>query len=175
MFTSLRSFTVVLVALFLVHPSAWANTLKGVVKNSSGQPLSNAQIRIEGKEGSGPARVTRTDEKGRYVYTALTGTGTYAVTLVVNGIVKASISNVAMVNGDVTTLNFELQGRSSAQPLAAGRHYIFVPDQTGSHLGHWVEVADRSESSLGMRDRMDRSGQELMRNIQSNSDAVINR
>jgi hypothetical protein len=59
--------------------------------------------------------------------------------------------------------------------LAAGRHYVFVADQTGSHLGHWYEVSDTNESSLGMRDRMDRSGQELMRNIQANSDAAINR
>jgi hypothetical protein len=55
---------------------------------------------------------------------------------------KASISNVKTNLGEIQTLNFDLQKSAAAKPFAKGKHYVWIPNITGSHLGMWVEVSD---------------------------------
>jgi hypothetical protein len=166
----------VLAGLFvLATTQASTSTVEGTVRDASGQPLRDAEIRIEGVEGSAMAKTARTDDRGHYIYRSL-GDGTYMVSLVVNGSVKASIANVGMATGNTTTLNFEMRKGSAAagaRPSAKGRHYVWVPSATGTNIaGRWVEVDDskkEAQSSLGAQERLIHSGGQVMQRIQDNA------
>jgi len=118
-------------------------TLYGIVKDTKGQPLQGAEIRIQGSEASKIGKV-HTDANGHYSYAGLE-TGTYNVTLVVNSVTKASISNVKTKTGEAQSLNFDLQSSAMARPFAKGKHYVWIPATTGTHLGSWVEVDDETK------------------------------
>ncbi len=148
-------------------PSANADavaTLRGIVKDAKGQPIQGAEVRIMGKDINKVGKV-HTDASGRYSYPGLE-TGTYNVTLVVGGTTKASINNVRTQLGEVQTLNFELQGGASARPFAKGRHYVWIPATTGTHLGRWVETTDDAASiSTGMREHLANQGNNTVQEI----------
>ena len=149
-------------------------TIEGMVTNENGQPLPQAQVRIEGREGSGLNQVLRTDARGHYSLSGLSD-GTFKVTLIVDGVVKASIANVMAQVGQSEKLNFALKKATAAKPSAAGKHYVWVPSPTGTHLsGNWVEVNDDPDKKLpvGMKDRMDWNANAVLKHIQSNSGAA---
>ena len=79
--------------------------------------------------------------------------GVYQVTLVVNGAVKASITNTKTKPDQTTQLNFDLKPVPAAQAGAGqkkGKHMVWVPAQTGSHIGgRWVEVDDGAKAAPG--------------------------
>jgi len=171
MLTLIRVVIVVFVSfcLMLKAQAEGEATLSGVVKDAAGQPLQGAEIRIQGKDASKVGKI-HTNASGHYNYPALE-TGTYSVTLLVDGATKASINNVRAKVGETQTLNFELRKGAMAKPFAKGKHYVWVPSQTGSHLGMWVEVEENSkEMSSGMQERMRWQGSALARQIQSTGD-----
>jgi hypothetical protein len=154
------------------HAEAEA-TLNGVVRDTAGQPLQGAEIRIEGNDPSKIGKI-HTNANGHYSYSTLE-TGTYSVTLVVGGVTKASINNVRTTSGQNQTLNFDLQKAKPTRPALRGKHYVWIPSQTGSHLGTWVEVDDDAKAmSVGMQEGMRWSGSALTRQIQSNNGSNIN-
>ncbi|SRR5689334_13647648 len=141
--------------------------LSGIVKNSSG-PISGAEIRIQGSDANKIGRV-HTAANGRYNYPELEA-GSYNVTLVVNGVTKASINNVRTKAGQTETLNFEVLRNSRVTPFAPGKHYVWVPSETGTHLGHWAEVeGDGKSMPVGMSERLNNQGNAMVRSIQSRS------
>lgn len=132
-------------------------TLTGIVKDAKGQPVRGAEVRIVGRDANKIGKV-HTDASGRYSYPGLE-TGTYSVTLLVDGATKASISNVRTKLGEIETLNFDFQSSAAARPFTKGKHYVWIPAVTGSHLGTWVEVTDGANPmSSGMQDRMANQG-----------------
>ena len=149
-------------------------TLSGTVKDAASRPLQGAEIRIQGSDASKVGKI-HTNANGHYTYPALE-TGTYSVTLVVDGQTKASINNVRTKAGETQTLNFELRSGAMARPFAQGKHYVWVPKQTGSHLGAWVEVENGDDKGMpsGMAERLNNQGNGLVRSIQSNSAAMPN-
>jgi len=152
------------VASPLLHAEGVA-TLQGIVKDAHGQSLSGAEIRIQGSDPSKIGKV-HTNANGHYSYAGLE-TGTYSVMLSVNGATKASIGNVKTKTGEVQTLNFELRSGAMARPFTKGKHYVWIPSQTGSHLGMWVEVEDESNGMpSGMAERLRSQGSTLARHIQ---------
>lgn len=160
--------------LLSVNVFAASATIEGTVTDDKGQALSQAQVRIEGREGSGLNQIVRTDARGTYRFTGLSD-GTFRVTLMVDGKVKASIANAMAQAGQVEKLNFSLKKAAMAKPSAAGKHYVWVPAPTGSQLaGSWVEVDDKPNRKLpvGMKDRMDWNGNAAVRHIQSNAGAA---
>jgi len=139
--------------------------LSGFVKDSSGKPIQGAEIRIQGSDANKIGKI-HTKGDGHYNYPALED-GTYAVTLLVDGVTKASISNVKTKAGATETLNFEIVKGSMARPFAAGKHYVWVPKQTGTHLGDWMEVEnDGKGMPSGMAERLNNQGNMLARHIQ---------
>jgi hypothetical protein len=66
--------------------------------------------------------------------------------LVVNGAVKASISNTKTRADQPTELNFALKSTSASQvsnSAKKGKHLVWAPPPTGSHMsGSWVEIDD---------------------------------
>ncbi len=161
--TLIRVALVMFVSLcFVVKVNAQSASLSGVVKGSKGQAIQGAEIRIQGSDANKVGKI-HTNSEGRYNYPALE-TGIYNVTLVVDGVVKASINNVRTRAGENQTLNFDLQ----KGPSATGKHYVWMPSQTGSHLGYWLEVDDSGKAMpIGMQERQNWAGNQLARQIQN--------
>jgi hypothetical protein len=137
----LRSLGIGLIGLFVFAFSAWggAPTLEGVVKDPAGRPIKGADVRIEAKNFS---KIVKTDAGGHYISDGL-APGTYRVTLVVNGSVKASIMNAKTRPDKPTELNFDLTGKTA--PAKKHTHMVWVPGETGTLIGsggQWVEVDD---------------------------------
>jgi hypothetical protein len=170
--TSLRAIALMLGGLLFLSANLYgasSATIEGVVSDEKGQ-LREAQIRVQGREGSGLNQLVRTDAHGHYSVTGLSS-GTFKVTLIVDGQVKASIANVMAEVGQVEKLNFALKKSAVARPAAQGKHYVWVPAATGSQLaGSWVELNDDPKKiPAGMKDRLDWRANAVLRQIQANA------
>ena len=134
--------------------TAWAgpSAIQGVVKDAKGQAIKGADVRIESRDGKKLFQTVKTDGKGHYVSNGLAA-GVYRVTLMVNGAVKASITNTQTKADQRTQLNFDLKPGSASQasaPAKSGKHMVWVPSTTGSHIGgRWVEVDEKGNADAG--------------------------
>ena len=164
---------VVFIGLVLSVATAWAATsvLQGTVKDPKGHPIKGADVRIETKDGSKLIKMVKTDANGRYVSDGLPA-GVYRVTLVVNGAVKTSINNTKTKADGPTQLNFDLKPVPSSQATAAaksGKHKVWVPNNTGTHIGgRWVEVDGSGSADAGALN-VKRGSAEALRREQLNA------
>jgi 5-hydroxyisourate hydrolase-like protein (transthyretin family) len=144
---SIKSLQVGFIGLVLCVANAWAgpSSIQGIVNDAKGKPIKGADVRIESKDGKQLFNTVKTDAKGRYISQGLQP-GVYRVSLVMNGAVKASITNTKTKSDQATQLNFDLRPVPAAQVNAAekkGKHMVWMPPSTGSHTGgRWVEVPD---------------------------------
>jgi protocatechuate 3,4-dioxygenase beta subunit len=120
-------------------------SIQGFVKDAKGEPIKGADVRIESQDGKQVLSTAKTDSKGRYISQRLQP-GVCRVTLLVNGAVKASIMNTQTNANQPTQLNFDFKPKSQADNIAkGGKHMVWVPNRTGSHLGgNWVEVDEKA-------------------------------
>ena len=118
-------------------------SFQGFVKDAKGEPIKGAGVRIESRDGKQLFSTATTDPKGRYISQGLQP-GVYRITLLVNGTVKASILNTRTKVDQPTQLNFDFKPTSQAASITkGGKHMVWVPARTGSHIGgNWVEVDD---------------------------------
>jgi hypothetical protein len=122
-------------------------SIQGFVKDAKGEPLKGAGVRIESRDGKQVFSTVKTGPNGRYVSPGLQP-GVYRVTLLVDDAVKASTMNTQTKANQPTQLNFDLKQTSQTGNVAkGGKHMVWVPGRTGSHLGgNWVEVDDRGKA-----------------------------
>jgi hypothetical protein len=143
-----------IIGLMLCAASAWAGpaSIQGVVKDAKGQSIKGADVRVESRDGKQLFNTVKTDGKGRYISQGLKP-GVYRVSLVVNGAVKASIMNTSAKADQATQLNFDLKPATSGQAgttQKSGKHMVWVPSNTGSHIGgRWVEVDESGNADAG--------------------------
>jgi hypothetical protein len=169
----IKSFQIGFMGLVLSVASAWAgsSSIQGVIKDAKGQPIKGADVRIESRDGKQAFGTVKTDTKGRYISQGLEP-GVYRVTLIVNGAVKSSIKNTKTKADQTTQLNFDLRPLPAAQVNAAekkGKHMVWVPAGTGTHLGgHWEEVPDGSFQPGALNVKR-ANAEELQRQAQSMS------
>ena len=125
-------------------------SIQGFVKDAKGEPIKGAGVRIESRDGKQVVSTVKTDPKGRYISQGLQPGG-YRVTLLVNGAVKASIMNTQTNANQPTQLNFDFKSTSQAGNIArGGKHMVWVPGRTGTHLGgNWVEADDGGNEHSG--------------------------
>jgi len=124
--------------LWVSSGSVWASALQGTVKDSGGNPIKGAEIRIEGKNGS-LVKTTKSDARGFYSSDGLAVGTDYKLTLIVNGSVRASLLNVRAGAEKPAELSFYLRPGNRS----ANKHMVWIPDQpAGTHVGagHWAEV-----------------------------------
>src|SRR6266481_449527 len=130
--------------------SAGSSAIQGVVKDASGQPIKGADVRVESIDGKQLFKTVKSDARGRYVSQGLQ-LRVYRVTLLVNGAVKACITNIKTKQDQATELNFDLKRLAAAQATTErkkGNHIVWVPARTGSHLGgNWVEVDEYGKAA----------------------------
>lgn len=140
----IKSIWISFIGVMLCVASAWAESsvLQGIVKNAKGQPIQDADVRIEAPNTGRLLTTVKTNVSGRYSLEGLAA-GNYRVTLLVGGAVKASINNTTLKPGESTQLNFELKQTRASVTVTKGKHWVWMPAFTGSRLpGHWVEVDD---------------------------------
>ena len=163
----IKSLQIGLMGFLLCAATAWAGpaSIQGVVKDAKGQPIKNADVRVESRDGKQLFNTVKTDTKGRYLSEGLQP-GVYRVSLVVNGAVKAAIGNTKTKSGQATQLNFDLKpvavGQAATEQKKA-KHMVWMPPATGSHTGgRWVEVSDGA-SEPGALNVKRASAEELQR------------
>ena len=159
----------ILGSIFLaITATAQTTAIEGVVRGPDSKALKGADVRIESKGGSKLLKTVKTDANGRYVSDGLPA-GIYRVTLVVNGAVKSSIKNTKTKADGPTQLNFDLKPVPAAKAAAkGGKHMVWVPASTGSHVGgRWVEVDDSGNAEPGALNVKRASAQELERAARS--------
>jgi hypothetical protein len=147
-----KSLEIGLMGFLLCAATAWAGpaSIQGIVKDAKGQPIKAADVRIESVDGKQLFKTVKTDARGRYVSQGLQ-LRVYRVTLLVNGVVKACITNIKTKQDQATELNFDLKRLAAAQGTTErkkGNHVVWVPARTGSHLGgNWVEVDEYGKAA----------------------------
>jgi Carboxypeptidase regulatory-like domain len=143
----IKSLRVGFIGFVLCAATAWAgpSSIQGIVTDAKGQAIKGADVRIESRDGKQLLDTAKTDAKGRYISQGL-APGVYRVSLVVNGAVKASVTNTKTKADNATQLNFDLKPASASQASAgakSGKHMVWMPPATGTHTGgRWVEVPD---------------------------------
>lgn len=164
---SIKSLQIGLLGLFLCVASAWAGNspLQGVVKDATGHAIKGAEIRVEPRNGGQVLATTKSDANGRYA-TADLAQGVYRVSLLVNGVVKSSINNTQTRANKPTQLNFQLAAEKTV--TKKGKHYVWVPSDTGSHLGgRWVEVDQGGAAAAGATNTQTVDSAQLQRELQN--------
>ncbi len=168
MFTKLLQ--VGFIGLVFSVATVWAgpSAIQGLVKDAKGQAIKGADVRIESKDGKQQFNTVKTDAKGRYISQGLPA-GVYRVTLVVNGAVKASITNTKTKADQTTQLNFDLKPVPAAQASAGqkkGKHMVWMPPTTGSHTGgRWIEVDDNGSADPGALNVQKANAEQLQRQV----------
>jgi hypothetical protein len=163
-----------LVALLVSTVAAWAAPvgparIQGIITDSKSQPVAGAEVHIQAKDGSGLQKIVRTDADGHYGVSKLPVTD-YEVVLFVNGQMKASINNTKVSPDKPTQLDFTLTGKFAANTAKKHTHMVYVPGETGSHLGgRWVEVDDTTGSAATAGDNVKKLGGDAVRQLQKNS------
>jgi hypothetical protein len=148
---TIKSLQMAFVGLLCCIATIWAGpaSIQGTVTDAKGQPIRGADVRIESVDGKQLFKTVKTDARGRYVSQGLQ-LRVYRLTLVVNGAVKACITNIKTKQDQATELNFNLKWLATAQATPArkkGNHILWVPARTGSHLGgNWVEVDEYGQA-----------------------------
>lgn len=168
-----------ILAMFVFAGNLFAasSAVEGTVRDGNGRPIAGADVRIEARSGHSLTGLVKSDGRGHYFFEGLSPGATYRVTLLINGSVRASINNVLAKSGP-TELNFALKTSSvSGDRMVTknGKHYVYVPTETGSHLGgRWVEVDENGQADSTNVNNVERAGSEALRRIQSNSGGMGN-
>ena len=172
MFT--KSLRICFVSLLASAAAAWASPvgparMEGDVKDSKSQPVAGAEVHLRSADGSGE-RIVKTDQTGHYGIGNLPVTD-YDVILLVNGQVKASLTNIKVFSNKPTLQNFKLTGQYAANKSAKKHtHMVYVPAETGSHLsGRWVEVDDNGNANTTSANNVQTVGAADVRNMQNRS------
>lgn len=140
------------IGLMLCAGNVWAGptSIQGIAKDASGQPIRGADVRIESVDGKQFFKTVKTDATGRYVSQGLQ-LRVYRITLLVNGAVKASITNVKTKQNQATEVNLDLKRLATVRTATKqkkGKNLVWVPSRTGSHLGgSWVEVDEFGQAA----------------------------
>jgi hypothetical protein len=177
MFISSRIVGLVLLSLGLSMGSVRATTpsIQGDIKGPDGKPLPSAEVRIERKDAKSPAVAVTADQNGRYVFKNL-ALGSYKVTASKNGMAATAVDNIRTRTEGAVRVDFDLKKQTgeakASMPTKKAKHMVWVPADTGSHLGgKWVEVDDQGKGAAGAN--IDKaSGEGLRKNMSLTPDST---
>jgi hypothetical protein len=136
--------TLTFASTFLLLNSAFAQkaTLQAEVTGVDGRPSRAAQIQIERQDKKMAPLIVAADKRGHLAATSLDA-GTYKVTATVEGGIKSS-QTVKVRASKPSVVAFNMS-KTSAVTGKGKKKYVWVPSETGTHLGgRWVEVDEAS-------------------------------
>ena len=135
--------SVVCLSLSGVAVSATGSTLEGKVFGTDGQPIKNADIRLESLSPIIEAALTKTDVRGQYRFRNVAA-GKYKVSVSSANVVHKFTPDVT-IDGN-KRVNLEISPVNST-PRPKEKHLVWVPPPTGTHIGgRWKEVDDTGAS-----------------------------
>src|SRR5262249_23580903 len=117
--------------LFAGASFAQITAIEGDVKGSDGNPVNKAELLIEREDMKGTYKGAKTDKKGHYIYNGLPS-GTYTVTVIIDGQKKDTVSHVKTHLGDPVPVNFDL--RNSAAEQAKQQEATMKAAEAGGQL-----------------------------------------
>jgi carboxypeptidase family protein len=177
MFIRARIIGFALLGLVLLTGSVDATTpsIQGDIKGPDGKPLPGAAVRIERKDAKSSTVAVTADQNGRYVFKNL-DLGTYKVTALKNGMAATTADNIRTRADGAVRVDFDLKKQTAeakaSVPAKKARHMVWVPSDTGSHLGgRWVEVDDQGKGAAGAAP-IDRASGDAVRKTMSQTDAT---
>ena len=131
-------------ALFFVVASVFAGSagIEGNVIGLDRRPIANADIRIQPENTKSAAISAKTDAKGHFQASGLSG-GSYSVSLLVSGKVMSLVKNVKMSDGKTARLNLAPKQLAAAQPK---KRSVYIHPVTGSHMGGYDRPSEDSQN-----------------------------
>jgi hypothetical protein len=171
MFISSRIVGLVLLSLGLSMGSLRATTLsiQGDIKGPDGKPLPGAEVRIERKDAKASPVTVTADRNGRYVFKNL-ALGSYKIIASKNGMAATAVDNIRTRAEGAVRVDFDLKKQTgeakASMPAKKAKHMVWVPADTGSHLGgRWVEVDDQGKGAAGASNIDKASGEALRKSM----------
>ena len=132
------------------------NIVEGLITGADGKPLVHAEVRAQRTDAAGKRVTTTTDDKGRYVFTALPA-GKYSITVLPERStqqVAAATATMSSSNGQpirrfISPLPYQVKADHRRGTSANVRsRYVWQPGETGSHIGgRWVPAGDADRPS----------------------------
>jgi hypothetical protein len=121
-------------------------TLQGDVKGVDGRAAKGAEVRIERQDKKGQPVVVKTDSRGRFAVNSV-AEGSYTMTAVVAGGLTSPAQAVKARKDRPVIVNFDLRGPVKDANGKPKKQYVWMPDETGSHLGgRYVEVDQANDA-----------------------------
>ena len=128
---------------------AQASIIQGDVKGVDGRAAQRAEVRIQPARGQLAPTIVKTDMRGHFVANNV-APGPYNISAVGPGGVTSPVQAIKVQANKPITIAFDLRNNGGAKTAAKGKkktRFVWVPDQTGSHLGgHWIEVDDNASA-----------------------------
>jgi Carboxypeptidase regulatory-like domain len=160
--------------LLIASVRAGTPSIQGQIKGPDGKALPNAEVRLERKDAKTAAVTITADQKGHYAFINL-AMGSYKVIASKNGLAPTAADNIRPRTEGSVRVDFDLKkhtGEAKASaPAKTTKHMVWVPAETGSHLGgRWVEVDDQGKSASGAN--LDRANGDAMRKLTLQPDST---
>jgi tetratricopeptide (TPR) repeat protein len=116
MSTQLKSLIFSAFAFLLLSAPAFSQVtgVEGVVKDETGKPVQGAIVNFDRTDIKGHYVASKSDKKGHYGHYGLPS-GTYTVTVVIDGKVRDTVTGFHTKYGDPTPLNFDLKASAEQQ------------------------------------------------------------
>ena len=171
----IKSLHVCFVTLLVSAVAGWASEpvgparIQGVVRDSASKPVAGAEVHIQAKDGSGLQKIVQTNSNGNFGVSNLPVTD-YEVVLFVNGQIKATLNNQKVFSNKPTQMDFKLTGQYAANTKSKHTHMVYMPAETGSHLGgRWVEVDDTTGAAGAQSSDVKRLSGDAAKSFQRNT------
>ncbi|MFL6585006.1 MAG: carboxypeptidase-like regulatory domain-containing protein [Chthoniobacterales bacterium] len=165
----LRFSTVAAAALSASLALAQTSTLQGDVKGVDGRAAKGAKVRLDRQDRKMSAIVLRTDAAGRFLANNLPP-GSYKVSAIVTGGVTSPVQAVKLNANRPVMVSLDLRGAPAGKSAAGAKKkkkYVWVPEETGSHLGgRYVEVDDDAQAGPSAQ-KVERASTKSLERIQN--------
>lgn len=162
-------FTFSALALFAASAFAQTSIIQGNVTGVDGRAAQGAQVRLQPARGQLEPIVVKTDSRGRFVANNI-APGPYNISAVGAGGVTSPVQAIKVQSNKPITIAFDLRNTGGARTAAKGKKktkFVWVPDQTGSHIGgHWIEV-DEDASGVPSAQHLNSATGNAIRDVQS--------
>src|SRR3954453_9781777 len=157
------------VAALLLAGSASAEVIQGDVTGVDGRAAQGAQGRIQSARGQQTPIVVKADSRGHFVANNV-APGPYNISAVGAGGVSSPVQAIKVQGNKPIPIAFDLRNTGGAKTAANGKKktkFVWMPDQTGSHLGgHWVEV-DENASGVPSAQHVNSASGNTIRDVQT--------
>lgn len=169
----IAQFTFASLALFATSAFAQSSVVQGDVTGVDGRAAKGAEVRLQPARAQLPPIVVKADARGRFVANNVPA-GAYNILAVGPGGVRSPVQAIKVQANKPLIVAFDLRNTAGAKVTAKGKKktkFVWVPDETGSHLGgHYVEVDDDADTATVERSEqhVDKANGNALRRIQSN-------